>query len=118
MPETEEINRILGELEQEIQNIRDSELKIFIEPFIKETQKLVTKIEEINFPERLDIIDNKVDKVTESVAISFKEVNSSLKREINNLKESNETSIKSQNVIIYIIGFLVLVSIVLHFIKV
>lgn len=75
MPETEEINRILGELEQQILNLRDSEAIKLIEPFVKSTKELVNKINSIDFPKRLDNISEQVSDLNNRIDDFQKNVN-------------------------------------------
>ena len=72
MPDTSEINRILGELQQEIQNIRDSEVTKLVKPFVEKTDELIRKIESIDFPKRLDGISEET-SVTQKKIVELTE---------------------------------------------
>lgn len=93
MPETEEINRILGELEQQIQNLRDSEAIKLINPFIKSTKELVEKINSIDFPKRLDDISKKISDLDASIS----DVDTSISDFQNSVNKKFEDSEKKHN---------------------
>lgn len=119
MDNTSEINKILGELQQEIQNIRDSELVKHIKPFADKTSELVNKIESINFPEKLGIINNnlvQLYKKQESLDEKFSVLDTRLSAEINSVKEENKKQMKFQNILLYLIILLTAFVITLKYI--
>jgi len=68
MPEeTAQINEILGKLEQEVENLRDSETIKLIKPFIDETDKLVKKIESVNFPAEFGEVKKEIKEIKQSI---------------------------------------------------
>lgn len=116
MPETEEINRILGKLEQEILNLRDSEAIKLIEPFVKSTKELVEKINSIDFPKRLDEISKKISDVDASISVVYASI-SDFQNSVNKKFEDSEKKHNFNRSLSITTIVLVIVVIVIMFIR-
>lgn len=120
MAETQEINQILGELQQEIQNLRDSEVVKFIKPFSEKTKELVNKIESINFPQRLDNIEKSIINCNDTISnlnsklISFE---NDMQNNINSKFEVNNRKFKTQNILIFVLILIGVCNLVFRFIR-
>lgn len=116
MPDTSEINRILGELQQEIQNIRDSEVTKLVKPFVEKTDELIRKIESIDFPKRLDGISEEA-SITQKHVIElngeFVKFNNQVIQKFN----ENTKKVNILKILALLLIFLSLINTLLFFIK-
>lgn len=64
---TDEINQSLGQMQNEIEKLRDGELIKSIKPFIEKTSELISKLDSMNLASKQDIVEsnNRLEKVIE-----------------------------------------------------
>lgn len=123
MNDTSEINKILGELQQEIQYLRDSELKHLVEPFAQKIELLVNKIDSVDFPSRLNMIDKNLNDVNSNV-VKHENAFLVLNKKLDELNifftkkfDYVEKKVKLNYLFLIISMILILISIVLNFMK-
>jgi hypothetical protein len=124
MPDNTELNELLGKLQHELELIQSSELAKIVQPFTEKTTELIRKIEAVDFPSRLDKIDNTVSSINQGLQNVLsridafeRNIDDKIKLLRNELTQTIDTKIKKTAVLDIIIIILVIVSIILHFIK-
>ncbi len=134
MPETSELNKSLGELEQELKKVKTANDMVSItqkaaDEIIKEskklnettkklnssTEKLTKKLDKVDFPTRLDKLDATVSGINsgiQNVLSRFDSVERNLKDDFNDkIKQVQKYLEESQQVNLYLlIGILVVLS--------
>ena len=134
MPETSELNKSLGELEQELKKVKTANDMVSItqkaaDEIIKEskklnettkklnssTEKLTKKLDKVDFPTRLDKLDATVSGINsgiQNVLSRFDSIERNLKDDFNDkIKQVQKYLEESQQVNLYLlIGILVVLS--------
>ena len=82
---TDEINQSLGQMQNEIEKLRDGELIRSIKPFIEKTSELISKLDSMNLASKQDIVEsnirleNEIEKSRQKIDFIESEQNKRLK---------------------------------------
>lgn len=104
----DEINQSLGQMQNEIEKLRDGELIKSIKPFIEKTSELISKLDSLNLATKQDLVEsnkilgNHLEKVQQKIDLIESEQNKKL---------------KSQKILLILILVFTITAIGLNFIK-
>lgn len=104
---TDEINQSLGQMQNEIEKLRDGELIKSIKPFIEKTSELISKLDSLNLATKQDLI--------ESNKILGNQIEK-LQQKVNSNELEQNKKLKHLNILVLIILLISIISIMIQFI--
>jgi len=108
MPLTDEINKSLGELQNEIKKLRDGELIKSIKPFVEKTSELVSKLDSMNLATKHDIVESN-NKLVDEIEKT--------RQKIDFVESEQNKKLKNHGILLILIFVFTVVAIGINFMK-